>query len=64
MPATKIIKRRALSLQEVELDGRILILHIVLETCTIKFMHKFNMNFIFHIYYSWIDVLDLNQPFN
>ena len=31
---TRTNKRRALSLQEVELDGWFLILHIVLETCT------------------------------
>ena len=35
LPATRTNKRRALSLQEVELDGWFLILHIVLETCTI-----------------------------
>ena len=27
-------------------------------------MHKFNTSFVFHFLYSWIDVLDLNQPFN
>ena len=31
MPTTRTNKRRALSLQEVELDGRFLILHIVLK---------------------------------
>ena len=35
MPATRTNKCGALSLQEVELDGWFLILHIVLETCTI-----------------------------
>ena len=35
MPATRTNKRRALSLQEIEFDGWFLILHIVLETCTI-----------------------------
>jgi hypothetical protein len=35
LPATRTNERRALSLQEVQLDGWILILHIVLETCTI-----------------------------
>ena len=35
MLVTRTNKRRALSLQEVELDGWFLILHIVLETCTI-----------------------------
>ena len=59
LPATRTNKRRALSLQEVELDGWFLILHIVLETYTIEFMHKFKMNYV----YSWIDVLDLNHPF-
>ena len=34
LPGTRTDKRRALSLQEVELDGWFLILHIVLETCT------------------------------
>ena len=34
LPTTRTNKRRALSLQEVELDGWFLILHIVLETCT------------------------------
>ena len=54
----RINKCRTLSLQEVELEGWIIILHIVLETCTIQFMHKFNMRFIFHFYIlglmSWI----------
>ena len=58
MPATRTNKHRALSLQEVELDGWFLILHIVLKTFTISFMHKFNMSFIFHNYIpkstSWI----------
>ena len=35
LPATKINQCKALSLQEVELDGWFLILHIVLEICTI-----------------------------
>ena len=35
LPATRTNKRRALSLQEVELDGRFLILHIVMQTYTI-----------------------------
>ena len=35
MPATRTNKHRALSLQEMDLDDRFLILHIVLETCTI-----------------------------
>ena len=47
MPTTRTNKRRALSLQEMELEGWFLILHIVLETCTIQFMHKFNMSFVF-----------------
>jgi len=51
--------------KKVELNDCFLILHIRLETCTIQFMHKFNMNYVFHFYLnSWIDVLDLNQPFN
>ena len=45
--------------QEAELDGWFLILHIILETCTKYFMHKFNASFIFHFYIlirstSWI----------
>ena len=56
--ATRTNMRRALSLQEVELDGWFLILHIVLEACTILFMHKFHMGFVFHFYIlgltSWI----------
>ena len=35
MPATRTKKRRASSLQEVDLDDWFLILHIVLEKCTI-----------------------------
>ena len=58
MPTTRTNERRALSLQEVELDGWFLILHIVLETCTIWFMHEFRMSFVFHFYVlrltSWI----------
>ena len=34
LPTIRINKHRALSLQEVELDGWFLILHIILETCT------------------------------
>ena len=48
--ATRTNKRRALSLQEVEVDAWFLILHIVLETCTTSFKHKFNMSFICHFY--------------
>ena len=48
----------SIGLQEMELDGWFLILHIVLETCNHKFMHKFNMIFVFHFYVlgltSWI----------
>ena len=29
-----------------------------------KFVHKFNLSFVFHFYVLGIDVLDLNQPFN
>ena len=36
--------------------------YIVLETCTIQFMHKSNTST--SILCSWIDVLDLNRPFN
>jgi hypothetical protein len=36
--------------KEVELDGWFLILHVVLETRTIWFMHKFNMSFVFHFH--------------
>ena len=51
MPIARTNKWRALSLQEVELDGWFLILHIVLKTCTIWFMHKFNISFsLFHFY--------------
>ena len=44
LPATRTNKHRALSPQEVELDGWVLILHIVLRTYTIYIMHKFNMS--------------------
>ena len=58
MSATRTNQRRALSLQEVKLDGWFLILRIVLETCIIQCMHKFNMSFTFHFYIlglmSWI----------
>ena len=50
MPVTRINKCRALSLQGMELNGWFLILHILLETYTIYFMHKFNMIFVFHFY--------------
>ena len=57
-PPQEPTKHRALSLQEVELDGWFSILHIILETCTIRFMHKFNMSFVFQFYNlgltSWI----------
>jgi hypothetical protein len=53
-PTTKTNKRRALSLQDVELEGWFLILRIVLETCIIYVMHKFNMSFVFHsIFLDW-----------
>ena len=58
MFTTKTNKRRVLSLQEAELDGRFMFPHIALETCTIKFNHKVNMSFVFHFYTleltSWI----------
>ena len=51
-------KRKALSLHEVEVNGLFLISHIVLKTCTMYFMHKFDMSFVFHFYIlglmSWI----------
>jgi hypothetical protein len=55
LPVTTTNKRRALSPQEVELDGGFLTLHIVLETCIIYFMHKFNMSvvFSFFIFLDW-----------
>ena len=57
-PATRTNKRRALSLQDVDLHGWLLILHIVLEMRTIQFMHQFNTSFVFHFYIlgltSWI----------
>ena len=34
LPATRTNKRRTFSLQEVELDGWFLLLHIILKTCT------------------------------
>ena len=64
MPATRTNKRRALSRQEVELDDWFLILHIVLEKCTIWSMLKFNMSFVFHFYIPRIETLDLNRPLN
>ena len=58
LPTTRTNKRRALSLREVELDGWFLVFHIVLETCSISFLHKFNMSFVLHFYIlrltSWI----------
>ena len=58
LPASRTNTRRVLSLQEVALDGWFLIFHIVLKTCTICIIHKFNMSFIFHLYIlrltSWI----------
>ena len=63
MPATRTNKRRALSLQTIELDGWFLILHIYCKhvscnSCTtiIRVLYSF--------LYSSIDVLDLNQPFS
>ena len=58
MPVTRTNKHRALPLQEVELDGWFLILYIVLDTCTIWFVHKFYMSFVFRFHIlelmSWI----------
>ena len=64
LPVTRSVKRRTLSLQEVELDGRFLILCVVLKACTSSFMHGFNMSFVFHFLCSWINILDLNRRFN
>ena len=51
-------KRMASSLQEVELDGRFLILHSVRRNMYHIIMHEFNMSFTFHCYIlgltSWI----------
>ena len=62
---TNTNKRRALPIQEVELDGWFSILHIVVETCTIYFMHKFKMGFVFRFYIlgltSWIWTSPLNN---
>jgi hypothetical protein len=41
MPATRTNKRKALSLQKVELDGWFLIVHIILETYTTGFHAQF-----------------------
>ena len=58
LPATRTNECKALSLQEVELYGRSLILHIVLKICTILSMRKFNISFIIRFYVlgltSWI----------
>ena len=59
MPATRTNKSRALSLQEVELDGWSLIRQIiVLKTCTYNSYTSFNVSFVFHSYIlgstSWI----------
>ena len=63
MLATTTNKRRTLSLQEVELDGWLFILHIGLKTFTIKSCTSL-MWVCIPFLYSWIHVLDLNQPFN
>jgi hypothetical protein len=54
MATTRTNKCRALSLQEMQLDGWFLIRHIVLETCTIEFMHKFKVTFYILELTSWI----------
>ena len=66
LPNTRTNKRRALSIQEVELDDWFLSLHIVLVT---YIPHNSCMSFVWVLYfisclYSWIDVLNLNQLFN
>ena len=54
LPTTRTDKCRALSLQELELDGSFSILHIRMKIRTIWFMHKFNMNFCILGLTSWI----------
>ena len=61
--ATWTNKRRALSLQEVELDGWFLILHIVLEHMYHIIHAQVSYEFCISFLYSWIHVLDLNQLF-
>ena len=63
-PITRTNKRRAVSLQEVEFDGCFLILHTVLETCTVQFMHKFNMSLIFYFYILRLTSWVWTDPFN
>ena len=56
LPNTRTIKRRALSIQEVELDDWFLNLHIVLVTYTTYFMHEFRMSYVLHfisIFLNW-----------
>ena len=62
MPATRTNKRRALSLQE--LDGWFLILHIVLEHVYHIIHAQVYYDFCISFLCSWIDMLNLNQPFN
>ena len=61
LPAIRTNKRRALSLQEVGLDGWFLILHIILEIHTnvnhAQVLYEFCISFL----HSWIDVLNLKQ---
>ena len=64
LPATRTNKHRALSLQEVELDGWFLIY----SHCTENMYHIIHAQvyyeFCISFLYSWIDVLDSNQPFD
>ena len=64
LPATRTNKRRALSPQEVELDGWFLILRIILKTCTTYHSCTSLIWVLCFISIAWIDILDLNQPFN
>ena len=66
MPTTRTNRHRALSLREVELDDSFLILHIVLETCTIvdRIHAPVSCEFCISFLYPSIDILDLNKPFN
>ena len=60
LPATKTNKRRALSLQTVELDGWFLILHIVLKPCT---MYHVNHTSLIWVLYFISILLDWRLEF-
>ena len=55
MPGTRTNKRQAMSIQEVELDGWFLILHIVLETCTMynSCTHFIWVSYFISIFLDW-----------